>query len=85
MQDEEDRRREQVQSLVKQGKMHAAKAGVYTGAKNGAANGKNGNGGPTMKGIIGRTTGAIGNNEKANAWSKLAFEYDLDKIIPKEE
>jgi hypothetical protein len=40
-----------------------------------------------MKGIIGRTGGAhIGKTEKAaNAWSKLAFEYDLDNIIPKED
>ena len=60
------------------------------GRKNGGPKGPNGNGngngGPTMKGIIGRTQGAIVNKEKqANVWSKLAFEYDLDKIIPKEE
>lgn len=56
------------------------------GQSNGRHNGANGNGGPTMKGIIGRTAGHHVNKDKqANVWSKLAFDYDLDKIIPKEE
>jgi hypothetical protein len=85
--DEEDRRREQVQNLVKQGKMHAGKTTIQKNGKPiGGLKGPNGNGGPTMKGIIGRTKGAIVNKEaQQNVWSKLAFEYDLDKIIPKEE
>lgn len=39
-----------------------------------------------MKGIIGRTNGGFINKEDAKkAWQKLADDYDLDKIIPKDE
>lgn len=75
-------RRERIQSLVKKGIAAVFKQGLKT--KNLAA--------PTgIKGLAGpmkfsRANSSIHNKQKkAKMFSKLALEYDIDKIIPKRE
>ena len=92
---------QRVQGLVKHGKQVAAQAGINSRditvpkgniRPNGGNAGynnvpitKNGGNGPTMKGIIGRTQGKVDQDKQKHIFDKLAKEYDIDKIIPKEE